>query len=29
MKFDINVSVILFRIEENSSPKDTMFKYIQ
>ena len=27
MKFDINASHILFRIEENSSPKDTMFKY--
>ena len=27
MKFDINASHILFRVEENSSPKDTMLKY--
>ena len=27
MKFDINASHILFRIDENSSPKDTMLKY--
>ena len=27
MKFDINASHILFRIDENSSPKDTILKY--